>query len=109
MPEIYGAWASRRDNIVELGTLTSTGATNSVEVSGSKFTFAHTVVGSNIRTTDEGSLDGTNWFAVDGDKTHESTGTYAQSYEPRILRYVRTRCTSIGVGESINIWMACDS
>ena len=109
MPEIYGAWASRRDNIVELGTLTSTTSTSSVEVSGSKFTFAHTIVGSNIRTIDEGSLDGTNWFSLDGEKTHESTGSYAHHYEPRIVRYVRTRCTSIGADESVNIWMACDS
>lgn len=108
MSGIYGSWASRRDNIVELGTLTTMTSTDSVEVSGTKFTFAHTIVGSNIRTIDEGSIDGINWFALDGEKTHESTGTYAHSYSHKVVRYVRTRCTAIGVGESVNVWMACD-
>jgi len=108
MPEIYGSWASRRDNIVSLGTLTTASSTDSVEVSGTKFTFAHTITGANIRTIDEGSLDGTNWFSLDGEKTHESTGTYAHSYEPRVIRYIRTRCTSIGASESVSITVACD-
>lgn len=108
MSGIYGSWASRRDNIVELGTLTTTTSTDSVEVSGTKFTFAHTIVGSNIRTIDEGSIDGTNWFALDGEKTHESTGTYAHSYSHKVVRYVRCRCTAIGTDESVNVWMACD-
>ena len=108
MSGIYGSWASRRDNIVDLGTLTALGVTDPVEVSGSKFTFAHTIVGANIRTLDEGSLDGINWFSLDGEKTHESTGTYGHNYEPRVVRFVRCRCTSIGVSESVNIVMACD-
>ena len=66
MSGIYGSWASRRDNIVELGTLTTTTSTDSVEVSGTKFTFAHTIVGTNIKTLDEGSIDGTNWFPPRG-------------------------------------------
>ena len=108
MSGIYGMWASRRDNIVELGTLTTTTSTDSVEVSGTEFTFAHTIVGSNIRTLDEGSLDGTNWFALGDEKTHESTGTYGHSYSVKVVRYVRSRCTSIGVSESVNVWMGCD-
>ena len=108
MSGIYGSWASRRDNIVELGTLTTTTSTDSVEVSGTKFTFAHTIVGSNIRTIDEGSIDGTNWFALDGEKTHESTGTYGHGYSHKVVRYVRCRCTAIGTDESVNVWMACD-
>ena len=108
MSGIYGSWASRRDNIVELGTLTTATSTDSVEVSGTKFTFVHTIVGSNIRTIDEGSIDGTNWFGLDGEKTHESTGSYGHSYSHRVVRYVRTRCTSIGASESVNVWMACD-
>lgn len=109
MPEIYGAWASRRDNIVDLGTLTSTASTDSVEVSGTKFTFVHTIVGTNIKTIDEGSLDGTNWFALGDEKTHESTGSYGHSYEPKVIRYARSRCTAIGADESVSIHMGCDS
>ena len=108
MSGIYGSWASRRENIVELGTLTATTSTNSVEVSGTKFTFAHTIVGTNIKTLDEGSLDGSNWFALGDEKTHESTGTYGHSYFHKVVRYVRSRCTAIGSGESVNIWMGCD-
>ena len=52
MSEIYGSWASRRDNIVELGTLTSATSTGSVEVSGINFTFAHTIIGTNITDDD---------------------------------------------------------
>jgi len=108
MSGIYGSWASRRDNIADLGTLTTTTSTDAVEVSGTKFSFVHTIVGANIRTIDEGSLDGTNWFSLDGEKTHESTGSYGHHYEPRVVRFVRTRCTSIGVSESVSVSMACD-
>ena len=108
MSGIYGSWASRRDNIVELGTLTTTSSTEAVEVSGTKFTFAHTIVGSNIRTLDEGSIDGVNWFALGDEKTHESTGTFGHSYSHKVVRFVRTRCTSINASESVSIWMACD-
>ena len=108
MSAIYGSWASRRDNIVELGTLTTTTSTDSVEVSGTKFTFVHTITGTNIKTLDEGSIDGTNWFPLGDEKTHESTGTYGHSYSHRVVRYVRCRCTAIGASESVNIWMACD-
>jgi len=108
MPGIYGSWASRRDNIVELGTLTTTTATDSVEVAGTKFTFVNSIIGTNIKTVDEGSLDGTNWFALGDEKTHESTGTYGHSYSHKVVRHVRTRCSAIGAGESVNVWMACD-
>ena len=108
MSGIYGMWASRRDNIVDLGTLSSTTSTAAVEVSGSEFMFVHTIVGSNIRSVDEGSLDGTNWFSLGDEKTHETTGSYGHSYSPKIVRYVRTTCTAIGGGESLNVMMACD-
>ena len=108
MSGIYGSWASRRDNIVELGTLTTQTSTDAVEVSGTKFTFAHTISGTNIKTLDEGSIDGTNWFSLGDEKTHESTGTYGHSYSHKVVRYVRCRCTDINVGESVTIWMACD-
>lgn len=111
MSGIYGSWASRRDNIAELGTLTTLASTAPVEVSGTKFTFSHTIVGTNIKTLDEGSLDGTNWFALGDEKTHESTGTYGHSYSHKVVRYVRSRCTAIGnnqANESVNVWMACD-
>lgn len=110
MPEIYGSWASRRDNIVELGTMTSVSSTNSVEVSGSRYTFVHVVTGTNVRTTDQGSLDGTSWFALDNEKTHQSSGTYATSYNNLVLRYVRTSCTGINElnGDSVVAWVAVD-
>ena len=108
MSGIYGSWASRRDNIVELGTLTTTTSTNSVEVSGTEYTFVHTITGTNIKTLDEGSLDGSNWFSLGDEKTHESTGTYAHCYSGKVIRYARCRCTAIGASESVNVWMACD-
>lgn len=108
MSGIYGSWASRRDNIVELGTLTSVSASNEVEVSGTRYTFVHNVTGSNVRTTDQGSLDGTNWFALDNEKTHQSSGTFAASYNNLVLRYVRSSCTGIGTNESVNVWVAVD-
>lgn len=108
MPEIYGAWADRRANIVTLGTLTSAAATNAVEVSGNDFTFVHQVTGNNVSIVDEGSLDGTVWFALDTEKTYGQTGVDAHFYAGRIVRYVRTRATAVGVGESVTITMACD-
>lgn len=108
MPEIYGAWADRRSNIVTLGTLSAVGATGAVEVSGSNFTFAHDVTGNNVSVVDEGSLDGTTWFALDVEKVYGQTGIDAHFYVGRIVRYVRTRTTAMGVGESVTITMACD-
>lgn len=108
MPEIYGSWASRRENIVVLGTLTTIAATDAVEVSGTNFCFAHEAVGGNITIVDEGSLDGTNWFALDEAKAHNQSGVDAHFYQNRVVRYVRSRTTAIGAGESITVTMACD-
>lgn len=108
MAGIYGSWASRRDNIVELGTLTTVAATDAVEVSGTNFCFVHDVTGGNITVVDEGSLDGTNWFELDTDKAHNQSGIDAHFYADRVIRFVRSRTTAIGVGESITITMACD-
>lgn len=108
MPEIYGAWADRRSNIVELGTLTAVGATAAVEVSGNSFTFVHDVTGTNVTTVDEGSLDGTHWFQLDTEKVHGATGIDASFYPNRVVRYVRSRVSAIDPGESVIITMACD-
>ena len=108
MPEIYGSWASRRENIVTLGTLTSQTATDSVEVSGDNFTFVHNVTGSGVKVVDEGSMDGTTWFSLDTEKVHGESGAAAHFYQGRIVRYVRSRATAIGNGESVTITMACD-
>ena len=108
MPEIYGSWASRRENIVTLGTLTTTAATDSVEVSANNFTFVHDVTGSNVTVVDEGSMDGTTWFALDTAKAHGQSGVDAHFYQGRIVRFVRSRVTAIGADESVTITMACD-
>ena len=108
MPEIYGAWASRRDNIVELGTLTTVAATEAVEVNGTNFCFVHDVTGGNVTVVDEGSLDGTNWFELDTAKAHNQSGIDAHFYSDRVIRFARSRTTAIGLGESITITMACD-
>jgi len=108
MPEIYGSWADRRANIVTLGTLTTTAATSSVEVSGVNFTFVHDVTGSNVTVVDEGSMDGTTWFALDEARAHGQSGVDAHYYPGRVVRYVRSRATNIGAGESVTITMACD-
>jgi len=108
MPEIYGSWASRRENIVTLGTLTALAATDAVEVSGINFVFVHDVTGGNVTVVDEGSLDGDTWFSLDEAKAHTQSGVDAHFYPNRPVRYVRSRTTSIGAGESITISMACD-
>ena len=108
MPEIYGSWADRRENIVELGTLTSLTSTPSVEVSGNNFTFVHDVTGAAVKVVDEGSLDGTHWFSLDTEKTHNESGITAYFYAARIVRYVRSRAAAIDSGESVTITMACD-
>jgi len=106
MALVYGSFAGRRDNIVELGTLTEIGATNSVEVMGSDFCFVHDVTGGNVTAVDEGSLDGTTWFELDTAKAHNQSGVDAHFYPDRIVRFVRSRCTAIGSGESVTITMA---
>jgi hypothetical protein len=108
VPEIYGSWASRRENIVALGTLTTTGSTAAVEVSGSSFTFVHTTTGGNVTVDDEGSLDGASWFSLDEAKSHSESGVHAYFYSPRIVRYVRSTVTAIQGGASATIAMACD-
>ena len=108
MPEIYGSWADRRSNIVTLGTLTTATSTSAVEVSGVNFTFVHDVTGNNVTAVDEGSMDGTTWFALDEAKAHGQTGIDAHYYPGRVVRYVRSTVTAIDPGESITITMACD-
>lgn len=108
MALVYGSFAGRRDNIVVLGTLTETGATNSVEVMGRDFCFVHNVTGNNVSVVDEGSMDNTAWFALDSEKVHGETGVHAQFYPCRLVRYVRSRCTAIGAGESVTITMASE-
>ena len=107
MPEIYGNWASRRQNIVELGTLTTVAATDAVEVTGLNFTFVHKIVGGNVKIQDEGSLNGTDWFSLDEEKNHTESGVDAHFYGPRVIRYVRSRTTAIDPGESATIHVAC--
>lgn len=108
MPEIYGSWASRRENIVELGTLTATGSTAAVEVSGNNFTFVHATTGGNVTVDDQGSLDGASWFSLDEAKSHSESGVDAHFYSPRIVRYVRSTVTAIQGGASLTVLMACD-
>lgn len=108
MPEIYGSWASRRENIVTLGTLTSVSTTAAVEVSGTNFTFVHEVDGNNITTVDQGSLDGENWFSLDEAKSHSETGVSVSFYPNRVVRFVRSCITAMGSGTSVTITMACD-
>ena len=108
MPEIYGSWASRRENIVTLGTLTTVAATDAVEVSGINFTFVHDVTGGNLTVVDEGSLDGDTWFSLDEARAHTQAGVDAHFYPNRVVRFVRSRTTAIGSGESVTISMACD-
>jgi hypothetical protein len=108
MPVIYGSWASRRENIVTLGTLTTVAATDAVEVSGINFTFVHDVTGGNLTVVDEGSLDGDTWFSLDEARAHTQAGVDAHFYPNRVVRFVRSRTTAIGSGESVTISMACD-
>ena len=108
MPEIYGSWAERRANIVTLGTLTTTAATDRVEVSGINFTFVHDVTGNNVTVVDEGSMDGTVWFPLDEARSHGQTGIDAHFYPGRIVRFVRSSVTAIPAGGSVTITMACD-
>ena len=108
MPEIYGSWASRRENIAVLGTRTTTGSTPAVEVSGNNFTFVHATTGGNVTVDDQGSLDGVSWFSLDQEKVHSESGIDAHFYSPRIVRYVRSSVTAIQNGTSITITMACD-
>lgn len=108
MPEIYGSWASRRENIVVLGTLSATGSTAPVEVSGNSFTFVHTTTGGSVTVDDEGSLDGVSWFSLDEAKSHSESGVDAHFYSPRIVRYVRSTVTAIQNGASVTAIMACD-
>jgi len=93
---------------VVLGTLTATGSTPAVEVSGNNFTFVHTTTGGNITIDDEGSLDGASWFSLDEAKSHSESGVDAHFYSPRIIRYVRSTVTVIQSGASVSIAMACD-
>lgn len=107
MAGIYGSWASRSQNIAELGTLTTATSTAAVEVSGNNFTFVHKIVGS-VTVQDEGSLNGVDWFSLDTEKVHNESGIDAHFYPNRIVRYVRSTVTAIGAGESVTISMACD-
>lgn len=106
MAIVYGNRSGVAGNTVVLGTLTSETATDSVEVDGLYFTFVHDITGS-VTVLDEGSLDGVNWFGMDTEKVHSENGVDAHFYGPCYVRYVRSRATALGAGESVTITVAC--
>jgi len=122
---MIGLNADNKDNQHNWDELTSNGSTPAAEINGTFFTIVHKVTGSSVTVTDEGSLDGTNWWPLkeithaeaqaaddDDDGVHgngrsHSAGTTASHYRA-VCRYVRVTGSSMGAGEKLQAWIAVD-
>lgn len=99
---IYGLSSDNKNNIHSWDTLTADGSTPGVEVNGTNFTFVDVVAGTNpnVTVSHQGSLDGTNWFELEG-HSYNSHGVQAKFYSGRPMRYVRATVSSIGGDETV--------
>jgi hypothetical protein len=89
--------------VQSLTTLTSAGATTSVELFSQSVTFQVTVssIGTNVVLRFEGSLDDTSYFNLDqseADTTITANGTYGFALNGCPVRYIRLRLVSISGG-----------
>ena len=106
MSRVLGLSGELSDNIHTFETFTTTGSSAAVEVQASMFTFQHVITGGNIEFTEQGSLDGTNWYNLADAKT-KGTGTFCDHYTGIMARYIRITVVSIGAGYTLTTKMAC--
>ena len=103
---VYGVSGELANNIYEFETLTAVGSSAPVEVQATLFTFQHVITGGNIEFTEQGSLDGVNWYNLSDTKT-KGTGSFADHYDGLMARYIRMTVVTIGVGYTLKTTLAC--
>lgn len=87
--------------------LTTDGSTPAVKLAGTNYTFVDKIVGVNITTVHEGSLNGTDWFILET-HSHTGSGIDHHTYSNKPVLYVRSTASSIGAGESFHGSVMCD-
>lgn len=123
--QTLGLNVDNKDNQHGWDTLTANGSTPAAEVNATLLTIVHKVAGGTVTITDEGSLDGTNWWPLkeiahaeaqaaddDDDGVHgngraHSSGTTASHYRC-VCRYVRVTVSGVTSGESMQAWISCN-
>ena len=102
-----GQFAQNSKNIHFWDPLVSDGSTPAVRLFGANFTFVDKIVGTNITTVHEGSLNGTDWFVLET-HSHTGSGIDHHTYSNKPVLYVRATASSIGAGESYHGSVMCD-
>lgn len=106
MARVYGLSGELADNIHTFDTLTAVGSSAAIEVQATLFTFQHVITGGNIEFTEQGSLDGTNWYNLADAKT-KGTGTFCDHYDGIMAKYIRITVITIGAGYTLQTKLAC--
>jgi hypothetical protein len=94
-----GYFADNSKNIHFWDPLTADGSTPAVKIAGINFVFVHKIVGANVTVIDEGSLNGTDWFALES-HSHSGSGIDAHFYSNSPVLYVRCTVSNVSSGES---------
>ena len=102
-----GYFSENAKNIHFWEPLTADGSTPAVKLAGTSYTFVDKIVGTNITTVHEGSLNGIDWFTLEA-HSHTGSGIDHQTYSNKPVLYVRTTASSIGAGESFHGSVMCD-
>jgi len=106
MARVIGLSGELSDNIHTFDTLTAVGSSAAIEVQATLFTFQHVITGGNIEFTEQGSLDGTNWYNLADTKT-KGTGTFCDHYDGIMAKYIRMTVANITNGYTLTTTMAC--
>jgi hypothetical protein len=102
-----GYFSDNSRNIHFWDALTADGSTPAVKLAGTNYTFVDKIVGANITTVHEGSLNGIDWFTLEV-HSHTGSGIDHHTYSNKPVLYVRTTASSIGAGESFHGSVMCE-
>ena len=98
-PGRYAYDSSSVDSVL-LGSRTAIGSTSGVRVNSRAFLLQTQVaaVGTSVTVRLEGSLDGTNFFALGSDQTYTANGFFAATYLEIPVAFVRATLVTISAG-----------
>ena len=102
-----GYYSDNAQNIYQWDALTANGATPSLKVNATNFTFVDKIVGVSVTVVHQGSLNGTDWFDLES-HSHSSGGIDYHTYADTPLLYVRVSVSNIGAGESFQGSVMCN-
>jgi len=105
---IVGGNADRPDNIHAIDTITNVGTSSMIEIDGIVITTVDRIAGGQVTYQLQGSMDGTNFAALDDAKTKD-IGNHIHTYSGYALRYLRVVVTASAADRTLDMSICCDS